>query len=128
MERKRAYVSCLFTVSQNGWGWRGSLGPFAPTPPPAETPRAVCPAPHPGFGKSPRRMHYCLSRSLCQCSIAHTAQKHCLVFTGSLLCSRLCPLPPVWALNITEKFLRSTAISGLVDRRLLGRKYVNTIN
>jgi len=48
----------LSTESQSDWGRKGSLGPSGPTSVPAGTPRAGCPAPHPGaFWRSPRRLH-----------------------------------------------------------------------
>lgn len=36
-----------FTEAQHSWGCQGPLGPSAPAPAPAGTPRAGCPGPHP---------------------------------------------------------------------------------
>lgn len=41
--------------------------------------------------------------SLCQCSVPHPIQKDFLVLRRKLLCSPLCPVPPVFSLGATEK-------------------------
>lgn len=93
-------------VTESYSGWKGPLGPSAPSPSPAGPPRAGGPGPCPeGFGRSPRRRLQSLLDSLCQCTVIHTAQNSFLVFRGNLLSSGFCPPPFVLALGTTGKSL-----------------------
>lgn len=48
----------FLSLSQNGWGWQGPLGPSVPTLAQAGTPRVGCQGTHPSsFWRSPRRLH-----------------------------------------------------------------------
>jgi len=89
----------------HGWGWQGPLGPSAPAPAPAGTPRAGCPGPHPGgSGRSPRRRSHSLWAACASAPSLHSTAVFPL-FRGILLCFNLCPWYLVLAVGATEKSL-----------------------
>ena len=94
-------------------GLQGPLGPSAPAPAPAGTPRAGCPGPHPGgSGRSPRRRPHSLWAACASAPSLHSTEG-LLVFRGNLLCSSLCPWPLVLALDTLEADSICQQIKGL---------------
>jgi len=94
-------ADCL-SIPQNSC-LQGPLGPSAPAPAPAGTPRAGCPGPRPGSsGRSPRRRPHSLWAACASAPSLHSTEG-LLAFRGNLLCSSLCPRPLVLALSTTAR-------------------------
>jgi len=74
----------------------GHSGCIRPSPPPAGTPRAGCPAPH--LGASREFQGGDLTALGCCTPVLHRSAPGA---PGNLLCSRLCPVPLVLALGTT---------------------------
>jgi len=75
-------------------------------PTPVGTARAGCPAPCRGCSGDLQGGDPMSSLgNLCQCSGSCTAQKCCLMGIRNLLCSSLCPLPLVLALDTSDRSL-----------------------
>lgn len=98
----------LFTESQKGGGWKGSLRPSGTTPAWAGTPSTAYPC---GFQRSPRIETKTTLDNLFQCSFTLTMKKNCfLMFRGNLLCFNACPLSLILSLGTSEKYLTLSSL------------------